>query len=248
MPDGKQSRLKPAMPRPGGREPGRSCAACAVRSLTVCAPLNPAGLAEVEALSTTLVLAPGQQLFSEGDPAGHVFNVTGGTLKIYKLLPDGRRQVTGFLFTGDFLGLANQESYAYSAEAVTEVRLCRFQRRQLDGLLERRPEMERGLLTRASHELAEAQEQMLLLGRKTAKERVASFLLLLARRARQRGGSAEPLPVPMSRTDIADYLGLTTETVSRTVTRLKTEGLIRLLPNSQVSLSNVPALEEIAAG
>jgi len=238
--------MKPAMPRPGGR--AGNCAACAVRGLTVCAPLNPAGLAEVEGLSTQLALAAGDQLFDEGEKAEHVFNVTEGTLKIFKLLPDGRRQVTGFLFAGDFLGLANQETYAYSAEAVTPVRLCRFQRRQLDGLLGRHPEMERRLLSKASHELAEAQEQMLLLGRKTAKERVASFLLLLSRRARQRGVADDPVPVPMSRTDIADYLGLTTETVSRTVTRLKSEGLIRLLPGGKVGLADRAALNELSTG
>lgn len=250
MPDGKLLKnvvpMKPATPRPGGRPGG--CAACAVRGLTVCAPLNPAGLAEVETHSTQLVLSAGDQLFDEGQRADHVFNVTEGTLKIFKLLPDGRRQVTGFLFAGDFLGLASQETYAYSAEAVTQARLCRFQRRQLDNILGRHPEMERGLLTKASHELAEAQEQMLLLGRKTARERVASFLLLLSRRAKQRGAIAEPINVPMSRTDIADYLGLTTETVSRTFTRLKNEGTIRLLPGGKVSLADRAALETLDAG
>lgn len=237
--------MKAATPRPGAR-PG-NCAACAVRGLTVCAPLSPAGLSEVESLSTHLVLEPGQTLFDEGEPADHVFNMTEGTLKVFKLLPDGRRQVTGFLFAGDFLGLASQDTYAFSAEAVTPARLCRFQRRQLDGLLNRHPEMERRLLSKASHELAEAQEQMLLLGRKTAKERVASFLLLLARRAAQRGAAVDPVSVPMSRTDIADYLGLTTETVSRTFTRLKSDGLIKLLPGGKVSLVRRDALEEMAA-
>lgn len=236
--------LKPAEPRPGGKPSG--CAACAVRSLTVCAPLQHGELLAIEQLSTHLVLDAGDILFAESDPAAHVFNVTDGTLKIYKLLPDGRRQVTGFLFTGDFLGLANAAAYAYSAEAVTPARLCRFQRRKLDGFLAEHPEMERRLLHRASNELAEAQEQMLLLGRKTAKERIASFLLLLSRRAEQRGESADPVFVPMNRTDIADYLGLTTETVSRTFTRLKTDGIIQLLPDGLVRLARRDALAEIA--
>lgn len=236
--------LKPAEPRPGGKPSG--CAACAVRNLTVCAPLDGGELLAIGQLSTHLTLACGDPLFAEGDPAAHVFNVTEGTLKVFKLLPDGRRQVTGFLSTGDFLGLANGETYAYSAEAVTAARLCRFQRRKLDGFLAEHPEMERRLLHRASNELAEAQEQMLLLGRKTAKERIASFLLLLSRRAEQRGGTGDPVFLPMSRTDIADYLGLTTETVSRTFTRLKTEGVIQLLPNSLVRLARREALAEIA--
>ena len=152
------------------------------------------------------------------------------------------------LFAGDFLGLANNETYAYSAEAVTHVALCRFPRRQLEALLERYPKMERRLLGMASHELAAAQEQMLLLGRKTAREKIASFLLTLSRRARKRGQRDNPVAVPMSRTDIGDFLGLTTETVSRTFTQLKTAKLIVLLPNGKVELADLEALQEIAEG
>jgi len=237
--------LKPAEPRPGGRPSG--CAACAVRGLTVCAPLDRSGLGEIETLANAIGLAAAEQLFDEGEPAEHVFNVTDGTLKIYKLLPDGRRQVTGFLFSGDFLGLASGEHYAYSAEAVTAARLCRFQRRRLDPFLRRHPEVERQLFDKASHELAEAQEQMLLLGRKTAKERIASFLLQLSRRAERRGLKGDPVALPMTRTDIADYLGLTTETVSRCFTRLKSEGTIQLLPQGEVRLSRREVLGALAS-
>lgn len=236
--------LKPAMPRPGGKP--SPCAACAVRGLTVCAPLNPDALADVEQQSSQIVLSTGATLFEEGAPAEAVFNVTAGTLKVFKLLPDGRRQVTGFLAAGDFLGLANRDVYSYSAEAVTDCRLCRFQRRKLEGLLQRHPEMERRLLGMASNELAEAQEQMLLLGRKTAKERIASFLLILSRRAKRRGEPGDPVDVPMSRTDIADFLGLTTETVSRTFTRLKADGTIQLLPAGKVRLAKADILRELA--
>jgi CRP/FNR family transcriptional regulator len=100
----------------------------------------------------------------------------------------------------------------------------------------------------ASHELAAAQEQMLLLGRKTAKEKIASFLLTLSQRAVQRGQRANPISVPMSRTDIGDYLGLTTETVSRTFTQLKNGQLISLLPANKVELSDLDGLTEISEG
>lgn len=241
----KNSLLSPAQPRPGGKPGG--CAACAVRGLSVCAPLNPDALADVESLVSQSVLAPGTTLFDEGASAEYVFNVTLGTLKVFKLLPDGRRQVTGFLGPGDFVGLANRDVYSYSAEAITDVRLCRFQRRKLEGLLQRHPEMERRLLGMASNELAEAQEQMLLLGRKTAKERIASFLMILSRRAKRRGESGDPVDVPMSRTDIADFLGLTTETVSRTFTRLKADGVIQLLPGGKVRFAKAEALELLAS-
>lgn len=224
----------------------QACAACGVRSLTVCAPLDNRALAAVDAIATRHTYEAGQNIFDEGEPSEHLFNITQGTIKIYKLLADGRRQVTGFLFAGDFLGLASESAYAYSAETITQSKVCRFRRGQLDDLLQRFPQMERRLLVIAGHELAEAQEQMLLLGRKTAKERIASFLLVLSRRAKQAGRSDNPVPVPMSRTDIADYLGLTTETVSRTFTKLKTEGLIQLQPGNMVALADREALANIA--
>ncbi len=224
------------------------CGACTVRHLTLCASLDAQELAEVSAIVSTVELGPGDPLFDEAQPAEHVFNVTAGAVKVYKLLADGRRQMTGFLFPGDFLGLANEETYAYSAEAVTHTVLCRFPRPKLERLLERYPKMEHRLLGMASHELAVAQEQMLLLGRKSAREKIASFLLMLSRRAVQRGQNGDPVAVSMSRNDIGDYLGLTTETVSRTFTQLKKGGTISLLPGGKVELSDRPRLEDIAEG
>lgn len=241
--------LAPAAAAPRGEEPSASpCGACMVRHLTFCEPLGEEELGQVSRIVRNLELDPGDALFDEGEAAEAVFNVTAGALKVYKLLPDGRRQITGFLFAGDFLGLAHNETYAYSAEAVTHVALCRFPRKQLEALLERYPKMERRLLGMASHELAAAQEQMLLLGRKTAKEKIASFLLTLSQRARRRGQRENPVAVPMSRTDIGDFLGLTTETVSRTFTALKTEGLITLLPGGKVALSDATGLQDMADG
>ena len=235
-------------PRPRAAAMRSPCGACTVRHLTLCASLEEQELAEMSAIVTSLELGPGDPLFDEGQPADYVFNVTAGAVKIYKLLADGRRQMTGFLFPGDFLGLANEENYAYSAEAVTHTALCRFPRRKLERLLERYPKMEHRLLGMASHELAVAQEQMLLLGRKTAREKIASFLLMLSRRAVQRGQNGDPVGVPMSRNDIGDYLGLTTETVSRTFTQLKQGGSINLLQGGKVELVDRTRLEDIAEG
>lgn len=231
-----------------GRAAPSPCEACSIRHLTLCAALDPDELMEISRIVTTLELGPGEPLFDEAEPAAHMFNVTAGTMKVYKLLPDGRRQVTGFLFPGDFLGLANEDSYAYSAEAVTHATLCRFQRRKLEGLLQRFPQLESRLLSMAGHELAAAQDQMLLLGRKTAREKIASFLLMLSERASRRGQPRDPVSVPMSRTDIGDYLGLTTETVSRTFTQLKSTGIIQLLAGGKVALANAEDLSDIAEG
>ena len=143
-----------------------------MRHLTVCAALADEELRHLSDIVGHVELAAGQSLFQESDEARSVYSVTAGTMKVYKLLPDGRCQVTGFLFPGDFLGLAHDETYAYSAEAVTHSALCSYPRSKLEALLKRFPQMEQRLLGMAKHELVVAQEQMLLLGRKTAKERL----------------------------------------------------------------------------
>jgi len=167
---------------------------------------------------------------------------------VYKLLGDGRRQITGFLFAGDFLGLTHNEAYAYSAEALVPTKLCRFPRRRLESLLAEIPHLELQLLAMASHELAAAQDQMMLLGRKSARERVVSFILMLSDSAKRHGRPGDPVFLAMSRSDIADYLGLTTETVSRTVTLLRKQQLIELTDDRQIRLSKMSALREIAEG
>lgn len=224
------------------------CGACGIRDLAVCAVLDDIELTRLASIAVTVKFTDNQVILQEGDPAEAMFNVTDGAVKLYKLLPDGRRMITGFLFPGDFLGLAHNDTYAYSADASGNVRMCRFPRRRFEAMLEEFPHLERRLLTDASNELAQAQDQMLLLGRKTAKEKIASFLIQLAGRQRRRGGPENIVQLPMSRAEIADYLGLTTETVSRTITQLKSTGAIRLQQGHTIQLSNGSELTEIAEG
>ncbi len=238
--------LSSALPR---EKTGNSpCAACAVRRLAVCSALEDGDLGELDAILHHTNLGPGDSLFDEGEPAENVYNLTSGCLKLYKLLPDGRRQVTGFLFAGDFVGLANSDEYIYSAEAVNRVALCRFEKPKLDKLMNAHPSLEKRLLTMARFELAEAQEQILMLGRKTAKERIASFILMLSERAHRRGEPENPVAFPMSRNDIGDYLGLTTETVSRTLTRLRKSGVLTMDTDRSISVNDRDALSDIAEG
>lgn len=224
------------------------CGACPVRSLTVCAALEEEELSRLADIVQTMRVEGHHTIFSEAEPATAMFNVTAGTVKLYKLLPDGRRQITGFLFSGDFIGLAVNDKFAYTAEAVVASSLCRFPRRQMDALMEEFPKLQRRLFSMASNELAAAQDQMLLLGRKTAKEKIASFLLSLSQRAVRRGQKDNPVLVSMSRADIADYLGLTTETVSRTFTQLKSSGVIRLMEGGKVQINDKDGLYDIAEG
>lgn len=224
------------------------CEHCDVRDLTLCAPLDDDEMAVLCRILKTVDLPAGAVVMEEGEPAEFVYNVTGGSLRLFKLLPDGRRSVTGFLFAGDFLGLTNRDTNIISAEALCPVMLCRFPRRRLESLFGSMPKLERRLLGLASNELAAAQEQMVLLGRKTAAEKVASFLLLLARRQEARRLAENPVILPMSRSDIADYLGLTTETISRTFTQLKTGGLLSLQPQGRVLIRDADAMRNLADG
>lgn len=230
-----------------------ACDGCEIRSLTFCSVLSPVETDRIRATLKSVDIEAHTTLFQEGDPADHLFNVTSGVVKIYKLLPDGRRQITGFLFPGDFLGLAYDANYVYSAEAVTAAKLCRFSRAKLLALFDEMPHMEKHISATTSHELAAAQEQMLLLGRKTAQEKIASFLLMLARRAEahkghDHGAAGHGLALPMSRADMGDYLGLTIETVSRTFTSLRKAGAIKLPDSGHAEIVDRGRLEALAEG
>ena len=234
----------PSAPHPistGIAAKSNSCRDCTARSLSVCGAMQSEDLGRLASVAGQQHLPASKTFLNEGDDATHFFNITSGAVKVYKLLPNGRRQITGFLFTGDLLGLAFNDTYTYSAETLTEVYLCRFPRGQFEGLIESFPKMEHRLLAMASNELAAAQEQMLLLGRKSALERVASFLIRMS----TRGAAGEAVDLPMSRSDIADYLGLTIETVSRTFTQLERDRAISMPSSRHIVLHNRLALADI---
>jgi CRP/FNR family transcriptional regulator len=190
----------------------------------------------------------GETVFSEGDRAENVYEVVWGVLRLYKLLPDGRRQITGFLFSGHLLGLANGGSYTYGAEAITEASLRRYPRARFERMVDEVPGLAKHLLTVTFNELHAAQDQMLLLGRKSAAEKIASFLLNMAERQNRNGGRMDYVHIPMGRSDIADYLGLTKETVCKTLSKLKRDGVIVSPSVSRIELRNRGQLEELAAG
>lgn len=229
----------------GGVDP---CASCEARQFSVCNAIPDADLVRLAAIAVVTEAPAGHTFIDEGEPADGFFNITAGRAKLFKLLPDGRRQITGFVGVGHFLGLAVSDTYAFSAEAIEPVRYCRFSRSKLRTLLDDFPLMEKRLLEVAANELVAAQEQMLLLGRKTARERLASFLLLQSRQGLPCGHSRRRFTLPMTRGDIADYLGLTIETVSRTLTRLRGERLIEVVSQNELLILNHHALESLAGG
>ena len=195
------------------------CFGCAARSSAICAVLDSDDLGHFKRSGSTVHRTAGETIFFEGDIATHVFNLTSGVMRLSKLLPDGRRQIAGFLFPGDFLGITMEDEHAFTAEAITPSILCQFSRARFDAFVDTHPHLERRLYAIAAHELAATRQQVVLLGRKTAAERVASFLLMLD--ARRTSSSGEVLNgdinLPMSRSDIADYLGLRIETISREI-------------------------------
>jgi len=252
-------RAQSAPSKPGAIAPKGTimpmCAACEIREFTFCSVLHDEELDHLQAIVRQVRVSHRQMLFQEGDDAENVYNILSGVMKLYKLLPDGRRQITGFVYQGDFLGIASVGTHSYSAEAVSDVSLCRFPRRKLYQLFDRFPALQTRLLGIATDELTAAQDQMLLLGRKTASEKLSSFLLSLSRRMAPRGFAADddvdiagPVPVPMNRSDIADYLGLTVETVSRTLSRLKKAGHIAIADAHHITIVNPEDLRDLAEG
>jgi len=202
------------------------CALCGVREASFCSVLSTAELKQLHAISSHKVFEPGELIVEEDASVRQVANVLSGTIKLFKLLPDGRQQITGFLFGGDFLGPMLSGEYATFAEAVNRVELCMFEQDRLRERMDAWPHLERRLFEDATSTLDRALDWMLLLGRKTASERVASFFVMLADRIGDPSDGSALVEVPMSRSDIADYLGLTMETVSRQISALKRADVI----------------------
>ncbi|MBT4045728.1 MAG: helix-turn-helix domain-containing protein [Rhodospirillaceae bacterium] len=224
------------------------CRKCAVQTRAFCAVLDDAALAQLEQLHVICDLDSEENLFIEGDPATAFFTVIKGALRLSKSLPDGRRQITGFVLPGEFIGLSTGKVYAHNADALTEASLCRFSNSDMERIGQEIPEMNSRLLAMTNSSLSQAQDHMLLLGRMNALEKTANFLCGLINRAAAADQPIDPLVLPMSRADIADYLGLTIETVSRTFTRLKADNIISLPEHNRVRVNDMAALLQLAEG
>ena len=222
------------------------CSACAVRSLSICGALDQADLLEFERIAHQVHLVPNEALFTAGQVASSVHNLTAGVARLYKLLPDGRRQVIGFALPGDFLGTMPSDRYSFSADAVEVVSACRLSAEAFAHFIEQRPHFLLRINEFAARELLMAREQMLLLGRRTAEEKVAAFLIGWRERLAHIGDERKTIALPMSRQDIADYLGLTIETVSRTLTRFDREKML-VIVRGGVRLLDLKRAEALAA-
>jgi CRP/FNR family transcriptional regulator len=188
----------------------------------------------------------GAALFWQGDRALQVFKVEAGALRIVHVLGDGRRVITGFLFAGDLVGVSLQDRYLYTAEAIQPTRVRRLARQQFDAAVNEDCELRPQLFAQLCAEMAAAHEQVVLLARKNAEERVSSFLLALVRRVRKTLPPTRVVALPMTRLDMADYLGLTIETVSRVMTRLQGAGVIEQTGRHAVTVLRPARLANLA--
>jgi len=182
------------------------------------------------------------EIYGENEPADYLYKVVSGTVRTYKILNDGRRQIGAFYLPGDVFGLEVDDEHQFSAEAISDAKVLVIKRSALVALANRDGDVARQLWSFTARELKRVQDHVLLLI-KSAQQRVACFLLEMAERL----AGAETVELPMSRQDIADYLGLTIETISRTLTQLEAEAAIALPTSRRIVLRNRKALDRLNA-
>jgi CRP/FNR family transcriptional regulator, nitrogen fixation regulation protein len=208
-------------------------------------PTERDALALLEQFGTTVPIRRDQEIYGQGDKADYCYRVLSGCVRTVRLMEDGRRQIGEFLMAGDLLGFDTLGTYDFAAEAVCDVVLRRYPRRTVDALAENNFALTRRLHEITSVSLRMAHTRLMLLGRKTASERIASFLLEMLERLPT--ARANVLDLPMGRSDVADHLGLTIETVCRVLAHLRREGTVTI-DRSSIAIRDEAALQVMASG
>jgi CRP/FNR family transcriptional regulator, anaerobic regulatory protein len=227
-----------------------SCAQCSVRESAICRSLSATELSNLSGSGRHQTLKRGQTVVWQGDESLLVGNVIDGVLKLCVTSAEGKDQTLGLMFPSDFIGRPFGGRTQHSVVALTDAHICTFRRSSFDDFARRHPELEHGLLQRTLTDLDRTREWMVLLGRKSATARVASFLLAMSERI----GSADQSPdtgvrrfeLPLSRQDIADLLGLTIETVSRQITNLRDQGIIETPGRRSIVVLDAESLKDSA--
>lgn len=189
-----------------------------------------------------------EHLFMIGDMQNYIYQVLEGVVGVYKMLHDGRRLIVNFYYPGDIIGGSEQHQWTQHAEALCESRVRSIPTSTIDSLITTEPGFGLAILSMLTTELEETRDQLLSLGRKSALEKVATFLLRISRRNKRQKYNDLLLHLPMKRSEIADYLGLTIETVSRNITKLRAAGIIQLECKSEVRIKDMGLLEKLADG
>jgi len=198
------------------------------------------------ALANERNLEAHEPLVHEGDDTRYFYEVLEGVVSSYKIFPDGRRQIISFAFPGDLIGFSHGDVYRYDCEATSAARVRAIPKTSLLRSIRERPEIGEKLLALAASEVAHVEDHSINLGRKSALERIASFLISLVERAGYGGAPNVTMQLPMSRLDMADFLGLTIETVSRSLTKLRIHGVIALPQTSTLVVRTMAGLRQVA--
>ena len=222
------------------------CSLCKIRSYSFCRCLNDDQLEIFSKVSFEKKFTDKENIFLQNDPSTHLYNITEGNVKIYQLLDDGRIQIIGFLYPGDFFGTYKNNKYNYSAEAIGNLRVCVFDQRVLDKYMDQNPILAKELLNETSYELTLAQDRMTVMGRLNAIEKIAIFLINISNQRKRIGWQSNPISLSMTRQDIADYLGLTIETVSREISKLKASNIIKIISSKQLFINDIEKLKQIS--
>ena len=224
------------------------CAECPIRHRAVCAKCDSDELVQLEEIKYYRSFQAGQTIAWAGDELGFVASVVRGVATLSQTLEDGRTQMLGLLLPSDFVGRPGRNTSTYDVTAISDVTLCCFRRKPFEDLLHRMPHISERLLEMTMDELDAAREWMLILGRKTAREKIASLLTIIARREQSIGfslqGTQVTIELPLTREAMADYLGLTLETVSRQISALKRDGIITLEGKRRIVVPDMAALME----
>jgi CRP/FNR family transcriptional regulator len=231
--------------------PPKVCLHCPVRDTALCRVLNAQQLTRLNRHSYRRWYPAGQLIAGVSASEDWCATVLSGVIKLSKLLADGRQQIVALLFPGDFLGRPYRAEFPYTAETATEVQLCCYGRAYFEGFLQEHPELKQTFLERTLDSVDAARDWMLLLGRKTAREKVAALLLTILRRTAPPCPDCEEdlrrrLTLPLSRTEMADYLGLRLETVSRQLQQLEAAGAIERIDPRRIAVADAAALAGIA--
>jgi CRP/FNR family transcriptional regulator, anaerobic regulatory protein len=216
-----------------------ACQSCSVREKAICQVLCPEELEVLSQLGRRHTIASGETLMWQGDDEMVVGNVIEGVLKLSAATADGREQTLGIVYPSDFIGRPFGSTTNHSVVALSEAKVCTFSRKMFDRFAEEHPDLERKLLQRTLDELDRSRQWMVLLGRKSAGERLAAFLLDMAERLGTPDADGHlRFTLPFGRQDIADLIGLTIETVSRQITKLREEGVISTPDRRSIVLLN----------
>ena len=222
------------------------CRSCEARHGGICSALTPAQLAELSKHASRRKVEAGNEVIGQGESITSYSSILNGVVKLSKVMADGRQQIVGLQFAPDFMGRPFLGESRMSAEAATDTEICVFPRRAIERLMRDAPSLERLLHNQALQELDDARDWMLTLGRKTAQEKVASFLWLIANHADPEMADRSFFDLPLSRSDIADFLGLTIETVSRQMTKLRKDGVIQIENNRHIIVPDLDRLADAA--